>query len=47
MRWGTGVLPIAHLDGSAMVENMELLSTDMRRWAPNESGTVAPQVQVD
>jgi hypothetical protein len=46
MRWGTGVLPVAHLDGSAMVENIGVLSTDMRRWAPDETGTVIPEVEL-
>lgn len=47
MRWGGNVLPVAHLDGSAMMEDIELLSTDMRRWAPNETGTTPPQVELN
>lgn len=47
MRWGTGVMPVAHLDGSATVEDIELLSTDMRRWAPDETGMVAPEIQLE
>jgi prepilin-type N-terminal cleavage/methylation domain-containing protein len=47
MRWGAGKLPVAHLDGSATVEDIGPLSADMRRWAPDEAGTVLPAVELD
>jgi prepilin-type N-terminal cleavage/methylation domain-containing protein len=37
-RSGKDMLPVVHLDGSAVVEQFSKLSRDMRRWSPFEVG---------
>jgi prepilin-type N-terminal cleavage/methylation domain-containing protein len=37
-RSGQGLMPVAHLDGSTVVEQIGDISRDMRRWSPFEVG---------
>jgi hypothetical protein len=37
-RSGKDLMPVAHLDGSTVVEQLSSLSRDMRRWSPFEVG---------
>ncbi|MHC4903207.1 MAG: type II secretion system protein [Planctomycetota bacterium] len=40
-RSGKDLMPVAHLDGSTVVEEISKLSRDMRRWSPFEVGLQA------
>ncbi|MHC4126980.1 MAG: type IV pilin protein [Planctomycetota bacterium] len=47
-RSGQGLMPVAHLDGSAVVAEISTLSRDMRHWSPFEVGlraTVDPTLR--
>jgi len=42
VRWGTTQYPVANLDGSTSIEDIGVLSNDMRRWSPFTVGIDPP-----